>query len=73
MKVLPNFFNTNSVLQHLNKNFQNLTMPSKDTAVDRLHVSSNQRKQGVLASYMSTEKCSFFSASKNTGKRRTLY
>jgi hypothetical protein len=31
-------------------------MPSKDTAVDRLHVSSNQRKQRVLASYMSTEK-----------------
>ena len=31
-------------------------MASKDTAVDRLHVSSNQRKQTVLISYMSTEK-----------------
>jgi len=31
-------------------------MPRKDTAVDRLHVSSNQRKQTVLTSYKSTEK-----------------
>jgi len=44
---MPNFLNTNSVLQHLNKNFQNLIMPSKDTAVDSLHVSSNQTKQSI--------------------------
>jgi hypothetical protein len=31
-------------------------MPSKDNAVDRLYVSSNQRKQTVLTSYTSTEK-----------------
>jgi len=56
IKVLPNVFNNNSVLQHLKKDFQKMIMPSKDTAVDRLHVSSNQRKQTVLTSYTSTEK-----------------
>jgi len=44
---MPNFLNTNSVRQHLNKNFQNLIMSSKDTAVDSLHVSSNQMKQSI--------------------------